>query len=281
MLLDRVSIFNDVEVLKAFPKSGQKQVFLVVHPVYGKVVLKVVDHMDDRVQREIDLVNSNTIPGVPKIFDTGTFSCDDKDYFFYYEEYLDGETLKEVLKSRKLSVKETVEMMSDLLNAIVELEKLRVIHRDIKPENIILTSDGKFHLIDFGIARILDLTSLTLTNVQFGPHTPGYGAPETFRYDKSSIDSRADLFSLGVVAYESVFGEHPFVSGNEANVQEIWYKTETYATIDKTIKGDKSHQLFGFISTLMQKQPSKRPPSAATALKWFSSVLDTISIDEE
>jgi len=59
--------------------------------------------------------------------------------------------------------------------------------------------------------------SLTVTAVTVGPHTPGYGAPELFQYNKTKIDSRADLFSIGVVVYQAIFGKHPFITGKEAD----------------------------------------------------------------
>ena len=79
---------------------------------------------------------------------------------------------------------------------IKQLEACKIVHRDIKPENIIVTSAGKIFFLDFGIARILGLPTLTKTEAIVGPHTPGYAAPEQFNDLKSDIDSRADLFSI-------------------------------------------------------------------------------------
>lgn len=116
------------------------------------------------------------------------------------------------------------------------------------------------------------------TMAAVGPHTPGYGAPELFQYSKSKIDSRADLFSIGVVVYQSIFGEHPFITGKEVDYNEIWYRTATVTPKNYLIPGDKDSQLIGLIQTLMQKQVSKRPPSAKKALEWFYTVLGTLSI---
>jgi serine/threonine-protein kinase len=124
----------------------------------------------------------------------------------------------------------------------------------------------------------LNLTSLTLTAAAVGPHTPGYGAPELFQYDKAKINSKADLFSVGVVVYQAIFGRHPFITGKEADLNEIWYRTATVMPKDDLIPGDTDSQLFGLIQTLMQKQVSKRPPSAKKALEWYYTVLGTLSI---
>ena len=119
---------------------------------------------------------------------------------------------------------------------------------------------------------------MTLTEVPVGPHTPGYGAPELFQYNKAKINSKADLFSIGIVAYESILGQHPFLTGWEIDRNEVWYRTATVIPKTYRIDGDTDGQLFGLIMTLMQKQVSKRPPSAAKALEWFYVILSTLKL---
>lgn len=270
--------YPSLNVLKVFPKSGQKQVYLVELDEYGYAILKIVNHMDDRIHREIDIVNNYDIPGVPKIKDVSSFVFDGNEYFYIIEEYIDGENLAEILHRGSIEMQKCIALLDYLLNVVAKLETIGIVHRDIKPANIIYSHDETFHLIDFGIARNLNLNSLTLTEVAVGPHTPGYGAPELFQYNKSKIDSRADLFSIGVVAYQAIFGKHPFVTGREADLNEIWYLTATVVPEYYLIPGDRDNQLIGFIQTLMQKQPSKSPPSAKKALEWYHVVLTTLLI---
>lgn len=265
-------------ILKQYPISGQKWVYLVSTEQYGNVILKIIKKMDDRVKREIAILNENNIPSVPKILETGVFDYNGEKHGYYFEEYIEGESLSEVLKRGALPIRQALHLMQDLLTIVAKLEEIGIVHRDIKPGNIICAKDGNFHLIDFGIARNLNLTSLTLTDAVVGPHTPGYGAPELFQYDKPKINSRADLFSVGVVMYEAIFGRHPFVTGKEADYNEIWYNTATVFPSAENIPGDTDKQLIGLILTLMQKQASKRPPSAAKALEWYNTILSTLSI---
>ena len=136
-------------------------------------------------------------------------------------------------------------------------------------------------MIDFGIARALEMQSLTYTEVKVGPHTPGYAAPELFQYDKGKISTSSDLFSIGVVLYECLFGKNPFVSGKENQVQEIWYKTITILPENIKIEGDTQQQFMGLVETLMMKQISKRPPSAKKALEWLHSIKETLVFGEE
>ena len=278
MINEITNIHPSLKVIKKYPKSGQKQVYLVEIDEIGIVILKTVQKMDARIQREIDIVNKNSIPGVPRILELRKVVFEGEDRYYFIEEYIPGSSLDTLINQGPLDIKLCLVMLEDLLKTVVELEKIGIVHRDIKPDNIILGDDGHFHLIDFGIARNLNLSSLTATTAVVGPHTPGYGAPELFQYNKSIIDSRADLFSIGVVVYQSIFGEHPFLTGQEADLNEIWYRTATVTPDNYSIDCDEDGQLMGLISTMMQKQTSKRPPSAKKALEWYYLVQETLSV---
>ncbi len=270
--------YTNASIVTKFPESGQKSVYLITTDEHGSIMLKVIKEMNERIKREIDIVNQNNIVGVPKVLLFDSVLYNGEEYYYILEEYVCGQSLSEYLKKGVLSLDESLKLMEYLLKAVCELEKIGIVHRDIKPDNILRDNDGEFHLIDFGIARNLNLSSLTYTAIAVGPHTPGYGAPELFQYQKQKINSKADLFSIGVVIYESIFGQHPFVTGREFDVNEIWYKTATVTPRNFNIPGDDSGQLMGLIQTLMQKQPSKRPPSANKALDWFYAVEKTLSI---
>lgn len=270
--------YPSLKVIKAYPESGQKWVYLVDLDMYGVVMLKIVKKMDERIRREIDIVNQNDIPGVPKIKELSSFQYNGEEHYYLFEEYIDGETLTDILRRGPLGLPQSLKLFESLLIIVAKLESIGIVHRDIKPDNIICAKDGNYHLIDFGIARNLNLTSLTLTATVVGPHTPGYGAPELFQYDKAKISSKADLFSVGVVVYQAIFGRHPFITGKEADLNEIWYRTATVMPKDDLIPGDTDSQLIGLILTLMQKQVSKRPPSAKKALEWYYTVLGTLSL---
>lgn len=270
--------YPSLKVLNQYPESGQKIVYLVNLNEYGTVILKIIKKMDERIQREIDIVDQNDIPGVPQIMEFNSFDYNGEEHYYIFEEYIMGSNLKDLLQQGPLSLTQSLKLLETLLITVAKLESIGIVHRDIKPDNIICDNNGQYHLIDFGIARNLNLQSLTLTLAKIGPHTPGYGAPELFQYNKAKINSKADLFSIGVVAYEAILGKHPFITGKEADLNEIWYKTATVMPSNLIIPGDTDRQLIGFIQTLMQKQTSKRPPSAKKALEWYYVVRDTISI---
>lgn len=273
---DIMEIYPVESIIKKYPQSGQKQVLLIQHKNYGKVILKVVEGRSERVEREINIVTNNNFTSVPRILNTEKFIINGIEGLFICEEFIDGLTLREILnKEKQLPLNEVVTLAESLLSIIVELENHSIVHRDIKPENIIRDNDGNWFLIDFGIARDLKSCSLTMTNAQVGPHTPGYAAPELFQYNKKDIDSRADIFSLGIVLFEALVGSHPFLRGDELDLNEIWYSTVTIEPKYIQIDGDIDMQFMGLIQTFMQKHISRRPICAAKAMEWFQNVKKT------
>jgi serine/threonine-protein kinase len=283
---------NSDFILKNFPeitqadkiaKGGQKVVYKAVHSKFGNVAFKVISDIDDvRIKREIDILTSIRIVNVPKLYEWNIIEIDGDKSLYMIEEYLEGKTLRAVINENGiLSVRFSLEVLRALLVAIFEMEKLGLVHRDIKPENLIIGDNGIVYLLDFGIARDLNKSSITFTHQAYGPHTPGYAAPEQFRNMKKDIDSRCDLFSAGVVAYEIFKGKHPFVESPYDHPIDILNKTETVTPDPLIIIGDTQKQLAGFINILIDKLPTRRPRNAETALKWFNALLPTLSIEED
>lgn len=278
MLLDNEILenFPISEIVSKFPKSGQKQALLVKHNLYGLVMLKIVDGKKERVKREIKIVSENNFENVPRIMEVNEFDVNGQKGLYIFEEYIEGESLRNYLDNNKMGLEEALKLTEQILKIIVQMEKRHIVHRDIKPDNILRSKSGEWYLIDFGIARALDMNSLTLTAMRIGPHTPGYGAPELFQYTKKDIDSRADIFSLGVVVFEAVTGTHPFIRGDEVDLNEIWYNTVTIIPQSVEIEGDVNMQFIGLLQTYMQKHITRRPDTAKKALTWFENVKNEL-----
>lgn len=269
-VLPNASIVEEVKI------GGQKAVFTAIDPDLGKIVVKIMlsEGSAERLDREIQIVVTNEFANVPRILGRGFVEIDQKNALYVLEEFIDGADLRGYISEHKaLPVDEVLRLLNSLLETVEQLETCGVVHRDIKPENIMRDSAGKYWLLDFGIARDLDKTSLTATAAHFGPHTAGYAAPEQFRNLKKKIDSKADLFSIGVVAYESLTGDHPFVAGAKSYL-EVLKRTELMAVGSIEIDGDTSGELASFIKVLMDKYASRRPPSAKAAKSWFDEILN-------
>lgn len=275
---------SDIKIIDRLNPGSQKDVYKVISKKYGNCALKIVKTDTDlaRIIREIEIVTTYDIPNVPKIYNTGEIILNRNKCIYILEEFIDGNSLREVLiKKQKLNLKEAYCLLETLLTTECKLEEYNIVHRDIKPENILLNND-KYYLIDFGIAKALDMKSLTYVLNTKSPHTPGYGAPELLNYyENRNIDSRADLFSIGVVIYECIFGINPYRTGTEQSYNEIWYKTVTVTPERLQIEGDTQQQFMGLIETLMMKQISKRPSSAKKALEWLNGLKETLVIGEK
>jgi serine/threonine-protein kinase len=266
--------------LTQIARGGQKVVYSAMHPIFGNVVVKLFFETDARSQREIDISADLGFDCVPKIYETGHVTYTGTDTLYVIEQCVDGEELRKRLKrGERFTLNKATDFLEQGLVFIKQLEERNIVHRDIKPENIIVSADGKVYFLDFGIARILGVPSLTKTEAVVGPHTPGYAAPEQFNNLKSDIDSRADLFSIGVVTYECLSGKNPFSEGATGHL-DILQRTETITPVSFLIPGDTQQQFMGLLSSLMGKFPSRRPKDAMQALSWLSSAKSTFQNGE-
>jgi serine/threonine-protein kinase len=264
---------------KPLAEGGQKKVYRAEHPVYGSVAVKVLNHYDERAQREVEIAQKNNFQHVPLIYDVQSVLKDGCETVVIIEQFIIGTDLREVIRSGKeYSLFEAADFLQQSLMFISEISKKNIVHRDIKPENIIVSPDGELYFLDFGIARVLDATSITKTN-QGGPNTPGYAAPEQFTGQKEHLDTRADLFSIGVVTYELVTGVNPFRK-NARSPYEVLNNTVTVTPVQHQIEGDVQSQFMGLISTLMSKQVFLRPQTADKALEWLKSARETFTVSD-
>lgn len=204
-------MIRDCCILKEIAQGGQKKVFLANHPDFGKVVIKrgeITSFISlERIKREVELLSELKSEYFPQQYH---FNVDFKTKEFeIVEDYIEGMVLRDKMSQLKSPV-EIFKLLSEIINGLSIIWSRNIIHRDLKPENIIIKPDGKPCVIDLGIARFLDLESLTRTISPMGPCTPIYAAPEQLVNNKNLIDPRTDFFSLGIIALELYLGIHPF-----------------------------------------------------------------------
>jgi len=272
-----VSNFPNLINIQHLASGGQKNVFSCEHPRFGCCVLKLLKPGSDeaRVFREIDSVSRIESNNIPKIFDSGKIGSQLGDLFWILEERIDGETLTEVIsKPVEIGRSEIIRMGRTLLTIIISAQGVNVVHRDIKPANIFRSPDGKFWLLDFGIARVLDMQSLTRDEASSGPHTPGYGAPEQFHNRKKEIDNRADLFAIGIVLYECITKVNPFTK-NARDRLDVLNRVEKMPLPEINKDWVKESGLDKLILSLSQKFPHQRP-SPKEAFDWFNEISHRI-----
>ncbi|PJF33748.1 MAG: serine/threonine protein kinase, partial [Phototrophicales bacterium] len=149
-------------------------------------------------------------PNIVTIHDIGEH--DGKSYIAM--EYVDGESLKRKLDKQAFSIDESLDITCQICEGLNQAHKKGVVHRDIKPANILLDSEERVKIADFGLAMLTDVTGLTKESSSFG--TPGYMSPEQIM--NSGVDNRSDIFSVGIILYEMLTGHLPFDGEYEAAV---------------------------------------------------------------
>jgi len=208
------------EILGELGKGGMGVVYRGFDPAIGRAVaIKAITkasldadelkHVLARFRNEAQAVGRLVHPGVVQIYDYG----EDDQVAYIVMELVNGKTLAQHLaQETHYEPHEVGEIIRQLLDALAHAHAENVVHRDIKPSNILINSDGRLKLSDFGIAH-LESSNLTQVGDMLG--TPHYMAPEQFL--GTEIDAMADLFSAGVIAYELLTGKKPF-TGNTAAV---------------------------------------------------------------
>jgi tetratricopeptide (TPR) repeat protein/predicted Ser/Thr protein kinase len=133
---------------------------------------------------------------------------------FIAMEYVDGPSLRELLREKDLSLDEVLDIAIQIAGGLSAAHGENVIHRDLKPANIMVTSRGRIEITDFGLAKLKGVTKLTKTGTTLG--TLPYMSPE--QVQGKEVDHRSDIFSFGVVLYEMIAGRLPFRGDNEAAI---------------------------------------------------------------
>lgn len=242
-----------------------------------------------RFSHEAQAASALNHPNICTIHDIG----DENNIHFIVMEYIDGLTLREILQNKgALPENEVIKIAVQVCDALVAAHARRIIHRDIKPENIMISQEGHVKITDFGLAILLNnqnieqnitnppvansTKSSLLSSISTFQGTVCYMSPE--QIENKTIDSRTDIFALGIVLYEMAYGKRPF-------------QGETFVEIMEAILSDqppfqdqKSHRiakdLFNIILKTLNKNPNRRFQNArdfANALKQTNSYQKKLS----
>lgn len=258
------------EVLQDINNGTFKQVFRAKYK--GQIVaLKVIrqEGLDFRNRREIIAMESINSPYVAKIIN---FSLGSSEYLPYViEEFVPGASLQEKWDFQIVSVQEFFPLFADIFQALLACASNKIVHRDVKPQNILLRDSGNAVLTDFGLARLLDESTITAVGTRIG--TLAYAPPEFINYRSENISETSDLFSVGVMAYWMLTGKHPFLTLDAHDPKPTDLQMLENEAIPLEEFGESfSPLLSDFIMFLIQRQPADRYPSTDFAWKQFQRI---------
>jgi predicted Zn-dependent protease/tRNA A-37 threonylcarbamoyl transferase component Bud32 len=203
-LVDRLGRGGMADVYKGYQPGLDRYVAIkVMHPHLSEDANFIT-----RFRREAKSVAELRHPYIVQVFD---FDTQDDNYYMVMEYIEGGRTLKQVLqelaeRGERLPLEQTLDITTKLADALAYAHNLGMIHRDLKPANVLLASLDRPVLSDFGIARLMNESGLTISGMLIG--TPAYMSPEQGRGER--IDARSDIYALGIVLYEMLTGQPPY-----------------------------------------------------------------------
>ena len=206
--------FPQLEIVDWVGSGGMASVFKARQPHLDRfVAVKLLSprlardpHFAERFNREARLLARLNHPNIVSVYDFGQSGG----FYYLLMEFVDGVNLRQAMRAGRFSPAEALSIVPRICDALQFAHEEGILHRDIKPENILLDGKGRVKIADFGIAKLVgdEPGSITLTHTGATLGTPQYMAPEQLE-SPSSVDHRADIFSLGVVFYELLTGELP------------------------------------------------------------------------
>ncbi|MFE7425531.1 Stk1 family PASTA domain-containing Ser/Thr kinase [Streptomyces sp. NPDC057545] len=206
-------------------RGGMAEVYLAHDTRLGRTVAVKTLRVDlardpsfqARFRREAQSAASLNHPAIVAVYDTGEDYVDGVSIPYIVMEYVDGSTLRELLHSgRKLLPERTLEMTVGILQALEYSHRAGIVHRDIKPANVMLTRTGQVKVMDFGIARAMGDSGMTMTQTAAVIGTAQYLSPEQAKGEQ--VDARSDLYSTGCLLYELLTVRPPFVGDSPVAV---------------------------------------------------------------
>jgi len=264
------------KILKELGKGGMAIVFEAQDLLLDrKVALKMLrpEYVNDkdfvkRFRHEAKAVARLSHPNVVNIFDIGQ----DEDCQYLVMEDIEGDNLKDLINERgHLDVVEALNIAKQISAALVVAHRNNIIHCDIKPHNILITDDKQVKVTDFGIARAVTSTTMTITDTIVG--SAHYFSPEQAR--GGEIKARSDLYSLGIVLYEMLTGEVPFRGDSPISVAlKHIQETPKKPTL---INPDIPSEVEQLVIRAIAKDPSDRFTTAENMKNKIESILDIYS----
>jgi serine/threonine-protein kinase len=261
------SQLGQYRILEMIGRGGMGEVYLAQDTrLHRRVALKLLpaqvtrdEQRLQRFQQEAYAASALSHPNILTVYDIG----EQEGAHFIAAEYIEGETLRQLMKGGKVGLEQALEIVTQIAAALSAAHATGIIHRDIKPENIMVRPDGYIKVLDFGLAKLVEPSVLqtdrsalpaieTDSGILMG--TLSYMSPEQAR--GKPLDARTDIFSLGIVLYELVAGCVPFAGESGADVIVALLEKEPPPLSDDALQVPQ--ELQRLISRLLRRDRDER-----------------------
>ncbi|MEV5978753.1 Stk1 family PASTA domain-containing Ser/Thr kinase [Streptomyces sp. NPDC052114] len=267
------------ELGQVLGRGGMAEVYLAHDTRLGRTVAVKTLRVDlardpsfqARFRREAQSAASLNHPAIVAVYDTGEDYVDGVSIPYIVMEYVDGSTLRELLHSgRKLLPERAMEMTIGILQALEYSHRNGIVHRDIKPANVMLTRNGQVKVMDFGIARAMGESGMTMTQTAAVIGTAQYLSPEQAKGEQ--VDARSDLYSTGCLLYELLTVRPPFVGDSPVAVAYQHVREEPQAP--SVFDGEITPEMDAIVLKALTKDPDYRYQSADEMRADIEACLD-------
>jgi serine/threonine protein kinase len=268
------SAFENYEILKELPRGGQAVVYMANHiPTKTKVAIKVLlpsllasARARYYFEREVELIARLDHPSIVKIRDSGII----RGQYYFVMEYIPGEPLDRYVNLQNLSFRKRVILFNKICTAVTYAHQQGIMHRDLKYGNIIIDERGEPHILDFGLAKAIDLSEqagkdamVTMTGQWAG--SLSNMSPEQAAGKPDLIDVRTDVYSLGIILYHMLTGTYPYdITGSTLEVLQTIQTAEPIRPRQTIRKFDSDVE--AILLTALAKERAQRYQSAADLL---------------
>ena len=274
------STFADrYKIVEELGKGGMGRVYKVLDKETNeKIALKLINpeiasdkKTVERFRNELTTARKIVQKNVCRMYDLNK----EKDNYFITMEYVEGGDLKKFIRrSGQLSVGKAISIAKQICDGLSEAHSLGIVHRDLKPNNIMIDDKGNAKIMDFGIARSLEVKGITGAGVMIG--TPEYMSPE--QVEGKEADQRSDIYSLGIILYEMATGRVPFEGDTPLSIA---YKHKHEAPCNpKELNTQISDDLSYLILRCLEKDKEKRYQSAGEVRSELTNIEEGIPTTE-
>lgn len=272
------NFMNRYQIVTKLGSGGTAVVYKAIDTVLNReVTVKILQEQFTtnqkfvlRFRKEAQAIAALSHPNIVSVYDVGT-SDDGEQYLIM--EYVEGKTLKEVIKKKGvLSLDRSLDYTNQILAGLNHAHSFGVIHRDIKPQNIMITPNGQVKIMDFGLAMNLTDTTITYDTSVFG--SVYYIAPEIAQ--KGSGDARVDIYSVGIVLYEMLTGELPY-TGDSPIAIALQHVEGDYTPIDE-IDEEIPYEVARIVDKAMAVNPVNRYSSAKIMMDDIQTAADEYDV---